>query len=84
MTEAGKNVLSLYDRNRRPIMQLFVLPSNTKDDKYSPVNIQQKILSWDNCVHNFYLVSALMLPDMLSQSSHSLYIHNIPACLRLK
>lgn len=42
MAEAGKNVLSLYDRNRRPIMQLFVLPSNTKDDKYSTVNIQQK------------------------------------------
>lgn len=42
MAEAGKGMLTLYDKDRRRMFTLFVVESNTKDDKYHPVNIQQK------------------------------------------
>ena len=35
-------MLTLYDKDRRRMFTLFVVESNTKDDKYHPVNIQQK------------------------------------------
>lgn len=35
-------LLTLYDKDRKELMNLFVVASNTKDDKYHPVNIQQK------------------------------------------
>ena len=34
--------MTLFDRDRKELMTLFVVASNTKDDKYHPVNIQQK------------------------------------------
>lgn len=34
--------MTLYDKDRKQLMTLFVVASNTKDDKYHPVNIQQK------------------------------------------
>ena len=43
MVEAKNNgVLTLYDKDRKELFTLFVVESNTKDDKYHPVNIQQK------------------------------------------
>ncbi|MCI9668870.1 MAG: hypothetical protein HFG19_04230, partial [Oscillospiraceae bacterium] len=31
-----------FDKNQKELFTLFVVASNTKDDKYHPVNIQQK------------------------------------------
>ncbi|MBD5457795.1 MAG: hypothetical protein HDR27_04390 [Lachnospiraceae bacterium] len=42
MAEAKDGYLTLFDKERKEIMTLFVVASNTKDDKYHPVNIQQK------------------------------------------
>lgn len=42
MVEAKNGYVTLFDRDRKEIMTLFVTASNTKDDKYHPVNIQQK------------------------------------------
>lgn len=42
MAEAKNGYLTLYDRDRKELFTLFVVESNTKDDKYHPVNIQQK------------------------------------------
>ena len=42
MVEAKNGYLALYDKERKEMFTLFVVPSNTKDDKYHPVNIQQK------------------------------------------
>ena len=38
----NNGVLTLYDKDRKELFTLFVVESNTKDDKYHPVNIQQK------------------------------------------
>lgn len=38
----GENWLSFYDLEQKEIMSVMVMPSNTKEDKYHPVNIQQK------------------------------------------
>ena len=42
MAEAKNGYLTLFDKERKEIMTLFVVASNTKEDKYHPVNIQQK------------------------------------------
>ncbi len=42
MVEAKKGYTIIYDKDRNEIMTLYVVESNTKDDKYHPVNIQQK------------------------------------------
>ncbi len=42
MAEAKTGYVTLFDRDRKELMTLFVVASNTKDDKYHPVNIQQK------------------------------------------
>ncbi|MDE6890270.1 MAG: hypothetical protein K2P30_15345 [Lachnospiraceae bacterium] len=42
MVEAKKGYTIFYDKDRKDIMTLYVVESNTKDDKYHPVNIQQK------------------------------------------
>ena len=42
MVEAKNGYVTLYDKDRKQLMTLFVVASNTKDDKYHPVNIQQK------------------------------------------
>ncbi len=42
MAEAKNGYLTLYDKERKELMTLFVVASNTRDDKYHPVNIQQK------------------------------------------
>lgn len=42
MVEAKKGCTILYDKDRKELLTLFVVESNTKDDKYHPVNIQQK------------------------------------------
>jgi len=42
MVEAKDVRLTLYDTDREEIFTLFVAASNTKDDQYHPVNIQQK------------------------------------------
>lgn len=42
MAEAKNGYLTIFDKDRKEIMTLFVVASNTKDDKYHPVNIQQK------------------------------------------
>jgi len=42
MAEAKSIVLTLYDKDRKELLTLYVAASNTKDDKYHPVNIQQK------------------------------------------
>ena len=42
MVEAKKGYTILFDKNRKEILTLYVVESNTKDDKYHPVNIQQK------------------------------------------
>ncbi len=42
MAEAKNGLLTLFDKNRKELFTLFVVASNTKDDKYHPVNIQQK------------------------------------------
>lgn len=41
MAEALPGTLRLYDKDRKEIMALIVIASNTKEDKYHPVNIQQ-------------------------------------------
>ncbi|MDE6974063.1 MAG: hypothetical protein K2P38_13350 [Lachnospiraceae bacterium] len=42
MVEAKKGYTIFYDKDRKDIMTLYVVESNTKDDKCHPVNIQQK------------------------------------------
>lgn len=42
MVEAKNGYVTLFDKNRKELFTLFVVASNTKDDKYHPVNIQQK------------------------------------------
>lgn len=42
MAESKNGLLSLYSKDRKEVMNLFVVASNTKEDKYHPVNIQQK------------------------------------------
>ena len=42
MAEAQNGLLTLFDKNQKELFTLFVVASNTKDDKYHPVNIQQK------------------------------------------
>ena len=42
MVEAKKGYTILFDKDRKEILTLYVVESNTKDDKYHPVNIQQK------------------------------------------
>ena len=42
MVEAKKGYTIFYDKDRPDIMTLYVVESNTKDDKCHPVNIQQK------------------------------------------
>lgn len=42
MVEARTGRLVLYDEDRKEILTLFVAASNTKDDRFNPVNIQQK------------------------------------------
>ena len=42
MAEARTGRLVLYDEERKEILTLFVAASNTKDDSFHPVNIQQK------------------------------------------
>lgn len=42
MAECRNGLLTLYSKDRKEPMNLFVVASNTKDDKYHPVNIQQK------------------------------------------
>ena len=41
MAEAKPGMLSLYDKDRKELMALVVIASNTRVDKYHPVNIQQ-------------------------------------------
>ena len=38
----GKNWIEIYDLEKNPVLKLMVGPSETKEDKYHPVNIQQK------------------------------------------
>ncbi len=38
----GKNWIEIYDLNQKLVVKLMVGPSETKEDKYHPVNIQQK------------------------------------------
>jgi hypothetical protein len=38
----GQDWSSYYDKEQKPIVHITVQSSNTKDDKYHPVNIQQK------------------------------------------
>lgn len=40
--KVGKNWFELYDLNGKELVKLMVGPSETKEDKYHPVNIQQK------------------------------------------
>ncbi len=42
MVDSKNGYMTLYDKDRKEIMTLFVVASNTKDDQYHPVNIQQK------------------------------------------
>ncbi|MDE6619582.1 MAG: hypothetical protein K2K74_03650 [Lachnospiraceae bacterium] len=42
MAEFKNGLLTMYGKDRKEFMNLFVTASNTKDDKYHPVNIQQK------------------------------------------
>ena len=42
MVEAKKGYTILYGKDRKELLPLYVVESNTKDDKYHPVNIQQK------------------------------------------
>ena len=42
MVEAKKGYTILYGKDRKELLTLYVVESNTKDDKYHPVNIQQK------------------------------------------
>lgn len=42
MLEAKKCRLTLYDKYKKELFTLFVVASNTKEDKFHPVNIQQK------------------------------------------
>lgn len=38
----GKNWIEIYDLNKNLVVKLMVGPSETKEDKFHPVNIQQK------------------------------------------
>lgn len=38
----GDNWMSIYDLEGKEVVSILAGPSNTKDDKYHPVNIQQK------------------------------------------
>lgn len=38
----GKNWIEVYDLDQKIVVKLMVGPSETKEDKYHPVNIQQK------------------------------------------
>lgn len=38
----GDSWMTLYDLEKNEMVNIIVGPSNTKDDKYHPVNIQQK------------------------------------------
>lgn len=38
----GKNWIEIYDLDQKIVVKLMVGPSETKEDKYHPVNIQQK------------------------------------------
>lgn len=40
--EVKKGYLKLFDKDKKEICGLYVVESNTKDDEYNPVNIQQK------------------------------------------
>lgn len=40
--KAGESWASFYDLERKEIVSVMVIASNTKSDKYHPVNIQQK------------------------------------------
>lgn len=40
--EVKKSRIVLFDKDEKEMFTLFVVESNTKDDKYHPVNIQQK------------------------------------------
>ena len=42
MAEFKNCLLTLYNKDKKESMNLFVAASNTKEDKYHPVNIQQK------------------------------------------
>lgn len=42
MAKFKNGLLTMYGKDRKEFMNLFVTASNTKDDKYHPVNIQQK------------------------------------------
>lgn len=42
MAETKNGLLTLYGKDGKEPMNLFVVASNTKEDKYHPVNIQQK------------------------------------------
>lgn len=42
MAETRNGLLTLYSKDRKEPMNFFVVASNTKEDKYHPVNIQQK------------------------------------------
>lgn len=42
MAEFKNGLLTMYDKDRKELMNLFVTANNTKDDQYHPVNIQQK------------------------------------------
>ncbi len=42
MVDAKKGYTVLFDKDRKEILTLYVAESNTKDDMYHPVNIQQK------------------------------------------
>lgn len=38
----GKNWIEIYNLEKKPVVKLMVGPSETKEDKYHPVNISQK------------------------------------------
>lgn len=42
LAECMNGLLTLYEKNKKEPINLFVVASNTKEDKYHPVNIQQK------------------------------------------
>lgn len=42
MADFKNGLLTIYGKDKKELMNLFVTASNTKDDQYHPVNIQQK------------------------------------------
>lgn len=42
MLEAKNGWLTLFDKDRKELFTFYVVANNTKEDKYHPVNIQQK------------------------------------------